>query len=348
MQRRRSLALLGGLAASCALGAVPAALAQEAVRIRLGTLVPKGSSYHRAMQEMAERWKKAQGAGATFTVYTDGTQGGEIDMVRRMRVGQLNAALISVVGLAEIDRSVTALQYMPMLFRDWNEVDYVLAQMHEQLEARFLEKGFVVLFWGDGGWVRYFSKEPMLHPADLKKHKLWAWNGDPAAMDIMKSMGYSPGPAGDRRHPAGLADRADHGGALGGVLRAGGPVRHRGQVHAGREVGAGAGRRGHDPQGLGEHVARPRRRSSSGPPREAGAKIRAQARKEDQEAVEAMRKRGLTVYPGTPELEAEWRGLAEEAYPKIRGRMVPADLFDRVQALVQDYRAHGGKTAARS
>src|SRR5512147_2366026 len=105
MHRRRSLALLGGLAASWTLGPIPAALAQEAVRIRLGTLVPKGSSYHRAMQEMAERWKKAQGAGATFTVFTDGTQGGEIDMVRRMRVGQLNAALISVVGLAEIDRS---------------------------------------------------------------------------------------------------------------------------------------------------------------------------------------------------------------------------------------------------
>jgi len=81
---------------------------------------------------------------------------------------------------------------------------------------------------------------------------------------------------------------------------------------------------------------------------EAGAKIRAQARKEDQEAVDAMRKRGLTVNPATPEIEAEWRGLAEEAYPKIRGRLVPADLFDRVQGLVQDYRAQGGKTAARS
>ena len=133
------------------MGALPAAPRRKPCSIRLGTLAPKGSSYHRALQEMGERWKKAQGAGATFTVFTDGTQGGEIDMVRRMRVGQLNAALISVVGLAEIDRSVTALQYMPMLFRDWDEVDYVREQMREQLEARFLEKGFVVLFWGDGG-----------------------------------------------------------------------------------------------------------------------------------------------------------------------------------------------------
>ena len=162
------------------------------MRIRLGTLVPKGSSYHRAMQEMAEKWKKAQGGGATFTIFTDGTQGGEVDMVRRMRVGQLNAALISVIGLAEIDRSVTALQYMPMLFRDWNEVDYVLERLREQLEARFLEKGFVVLFWGDGGWVRYFSNEPVLHPADLRSMKMFVWSGDPAAVEIMKSMGYSP------------------------------------------------------------------------------------------------------------------------------------------------------------
>jgi TRAP-type C4-dicarboxylate transport system substrate-binding protein len=347
MHRRRSLALLGGLAASCALGPIPAALAQEAVRIRLGTLVPKGSSYHRAMQEMAERWKKAQGASATFTVFTDGTQGGEIDMVRRMRVGQLNAALISVVGLAEIDRSVTALQYMPMLFRDWGEVDYVLADMHEQLEARFLDKGFVVLFWGDGGWVRYFSKEPMLHPADLRKHKLWAWNGDPAAADIMKSMGYSPVPLETADILPGLqtglitAVPSAAFFALAGQFDT--VAKCMLDVKWAPVLGAGViTRRAWD------SMSPPAQLELKRAAAEAGAKIRAQARKEDQEAVDAMRKRGLKVYPGTPELEAEWRGLAEEAYPKIRGRMVPADLFDRVQGLVQDYRAHGGKTAARS
>ena len=45
-----------------------AAHAQEQVKIRLGTLAPKGSSYHRALQEMGEKWRQAQGAGSTFTV----------------------------------------------------------------------------------------------------------------------------------------------------------------------------------------------------------------------------------------------------------------------------------------
>ena len=82
--------------------------AQEPIKLRLGTLAPKGSTYHRALQEMGEKWRQAQGGGSSFTVFTDGTQGGEADMVRRMRVGQLNAALVSVVGLMEIDRSVAA------------------------------------------------------------------------------------------------------------------------------------------------------------------------------------------------------------------------------------------------
>src|SRR5256885_8133110 len=99
--------------------------AQESAKVRLGTLAPRGTSWHRALLEMGEKWRAGQGAGATFIVYTDGSQGGEADMVRRMRVGQLNAALLSVVGLNDIDDSVTALQKMPLVFRSWQEVDYV-------------------------------------------------------------------------------------------------------------------------------------------------------------------------------------------------------------------------------
>ncbi len=51
-----------------------------------------------------------------------------------------------------------------------------------------------MLFWGDAGWVRFFSKEPVLHPADLKKLKLFVWAGDNQQVDIMKALGYQPVP----------------------------------------------------------------------------------------------------------------------------------------------------------
>jgi hypothetical protein len=52
-----------------------------------------------------------------------------------------------------------------------------------------------------------------------------------------------------------------------------------------------------------------------------------------------MRKRGLRVHPVTPEVEAEWRREVEAAYPKIRGVIVPADMFDEVVKQLKAYRA---------
>ena len=75
----------------------------------------------------------------------------------------------------------------------------------------------------------------------------------------------------------------------------------------------------------------------------AGEEIKKRGRNENDQSVEAMKKRGLVVHPLTPEAEAEWRKATEELYPKIRGSMVPADMFDRVMALLKEYRATAGK-----
>jgi TRAP-type C4-dicarboxylate transport system substrate-binding protein len=75
----------------------------------------------------------------------------------------------------------------------------------------------------------------------------------------------------------------------------------------------------------------------------AGVKIRERGRQEDQEAIEAMKKRGLIVHAVNAEIEAEWRKLAEGAYPRIRSEWVPPELFDQVRAAVQDFRKQQGK-----
>jgi TRAP-type C4-dicarboxylate transport system substrate-binding protein len=322
--------------------AAPPVYAQQAVKIRLATLAPKGSTYHRALQEMGEKWRQAQGAGSTFTIYTDGTQGGEGDVVRRMRVGQLNAALLSAVGLSEIDTGVGALQYVPMLYRNWEEVDYARERVRGTLEKRLLDKGFVVLFWGDAGWVRYFAREPAVRPSDFRKTKMWVWAGNTDQADMLKSMGYQvvplevtdilPGlqtglitslPAGAYFALAGQFDTvAKHMVDLKWAVLMGGAVVTKkvwdGMSQAGREQLRAAAE-------------------------QAGLKIRTRARQEDQEAVEAMKKRGLTVHPVTPEVEAEWRQVADQVYPRIRGNWVSADVFDEVRAAVAEYRNKQGK-----
>ncbi|HXX11865.1 MAG TPA: TRAP transporter substrate-binding protein DctP [Burkholderiales bacterium] len=334
---RRTL-LRAGLTVAVAGAVSLPARADEAVRVRLGTLAPRGSFYHRALQEMAEKWRQAQGGGATFTIFTDGTQGGEADMVRRMRIGQLNAALITVVGLMQIERSVAALQVMPLVFRNWEELDFVRERITARFEQRMLEKGFVVLFWGDAGWVRYFSKEPAHRPEDFKSRKIFAWAGDNDQVQLMKTLGYQPVPL----ETADILPALQTG--LINVVPSGTYYALAGQFNTIAHymldlrwvpiVGAAVVTRT-----VWDAMSPAGREQLMAAARVAGPQVRAHARKEDDEAIEAMKKRGLNVYAPSAEEEAEWRRAVEQAYPRIRGTLVPADAFDEVMVLLREYRS---------
>src|SRR5437667_12431156 len=167
LHRRTGLAVLLVLASALALPA-PMRAAEKAVRINLGTLAPRGSSYHQSLQTMADRWRQAPGA-ARLVIYPDGTQGGETDMVRLMRVGSLHAGLLTAVGLAEIEPGVTGLQPLPMMFRNFDEFEFVNDKLRPMLEKRLAEKGFVVLFWVVVACVGNVSLKPLPAPRDKNK-----------------------------------------------------------------------------------------------------------------------------------------------------------------------------------
>lgn len=82
-------------AALLLLGSLLDAPAAAPVKIRLATLAPKDSSPHKSLQQMGEAWKKSTGDQVQLTLFTDGTMGGEADMVRRMRIGQIQAAMLT-------------------------------------------------------------------------------------------------------------------------------------------------------------------------------------------------------------------------------------------------------------
>src|SRR2546425_4994690 len=170
------------------------AFAAAPIKVRLGTLAPKGSSYTKHLQVMGEAWRQAPGGGALLTIYPDGTMGSEADMVRRMRLGQLQAAMVTASGLSEIEPGVAGLQAMPKVFRTLEEVDFIEEKMEPMLEKRLQAKGFIVLFWSDNGFVRFFSKQPVVAPDDLRKTKLFVAASRPDELEIYRSVGCNPVP----------------------------------------------------------------------------------------------------------------------------------------------------------
>ena len=317
---------------------------QAAVRLRLATLAPKDTSLHKGLQGMGEQWRQVTKGGVTLTIYTDGTMGGEADMVRRMRVGQIQAALISGSGLAQIDDSVTALQAMPMMYRTFEEFEYVQDRLRPMIEKRMLDKGFVVLFWGDAGWVKFFSKRQGTLPPEFVTMKMFAWVGDSRTIEVMKAIGVNTVPLEQTDVLTGLqTGLIDVVPTIPVVALAGqfyGPASYVLDLNWTPLVGATV-----ITKDAWDKVPEGQRKGMLEAAAAAGVDIRKRSRVEAEEAIAAMQKRGLKVTTLTQEQVGEWRKFAETVYPKIRGKNVPADMFDEVQRLLTEYRSKQGGAA---
>jgi len=287
---------------------------------------------------MADKWKTASGGDIRLVIYPDGAMGGEADMVRTMRIGNLDAALMTAVGLADLERGVTGLQNIPMAFDSLEEVDYVSAKLGPMLGERLETKGFVVLFWSDTGWVRYFSRKPLVTPADLKTMKVFVWAGSQNQVDLLRKSGYNPVSLETGEILTGLQTGLIDVLSTPPIYALASQIDKRApymlELNWAPLVGALVLKKS-----TWEKIPANIRPALMKSAQVAGEEIQENSRIESDKAVAAMIKRGLKVQPVSPELEVEWRQATESYYPDIRGNLVPADVFDETVRLIKEYRA---------
>ncbi|MCE9518434.1 MAG: TRAP transporter substrate-binding protein DctP [Verrucomicrobia bacterium] len=310
------------------------ALAAGPAKIRLGTLVPKGSSYYRQLQNMGEAWKKSSGGAVTLTIYPDGSMGGEAEMVRRIRQGQLQAGLLTSTGLSLIEPGVSGLQNMPMMFRDLADADYVGEKLRPTLEKRMEEKGFKILFWGNAGWVRFFTRTAVTTPDDMKKLKFWVWAGEPEQFKLMNDLGLKPVSLETNDIlpglKTGLIDAVPMPPFVALAAQVDTAAPYMLQLNYAPLVGAAV-----ISKQVWDGISDETRVELLKAAATAGAAINLASRNEAEESVATMVKRGLKVHKPTAAEENTWREFVEKSYPGIRGKIVPEDVFDEVKKLLE-------------
>lgn len=333
--RRISVARVVALAAFAWLALTPVR-ADAQVVIKMATLVPTGSSWHQVLLEVVDKWNKISGGKVRVQLYAGGTAGDDPDVVRKMRIGSLNAAVLTSVGVAEIDKAVYALS-IPMAFNDYAEVYYVLEKMRPKLEADLEAKGFIVLNWADGGWVHFFTQRPVATPNDLKKLKLFQWAGDPKTLEIWKAAGFNPVPLPSTELATalqtGLVEAFGAPPQVAVITRYYENAKNMTDVNWALLLGATVVKK--DVWDRIPADLRPRLLQAM---REAGAKLQAEIRKGGDADVEAMKKRGLNVVAVDAKTRDLWRTTAESTYPRVRGDFVPAEAFDEALKYRDEYR----------
>jgi TRAP-type C4-dicarboxylate transport system substrate-binding protein len=167
--------------------------AQDVKSIKFATLAPEGSTWMKVMTELSKDLEKETGGKLKFKFYPGGVSGDEKDVVKKIRIGQLQSAGFTGVGLGEVSGQARLLD-APWLFHDRKELEYVRAKFSDELAASVEKGGFVVLGWTDLGSVYIFSKDPISAIDDMRHSRMWVWEGDPIAQAAYKALGVSPVP----------------------------------------------------------------------------------------------------------------------------------------------------------
>jgi TRAP-type C4-dicarboxylate transport system substrate-binding protein len=170
------------------------ALAQEHV-LKIASLAPEGSKWMTLFHEWAKNLEDHSKGQIKVKFFAGGVAGDERDAVRKMRLGQINGAAVTAIGLGLIQSEVRVLE-LPMLINSYDELDYVRNKLDADFRKKFEEKGYVLLAWGDVGPVHIFSNVPLKSKDDLSKTKLWAWVDDPLVRKLFEQLGANGVPLG--------------------------------------------------------------------------------------------------------------------------------------------------------
>lgn len=329
------LRLLAALMMSGAL----APLFPQTTVIKMGTIAPTNSPWHQILLQIGEKWRQSSNGRVKLIVYEGGKLGDEPNLVDKLRVRWIQAAALSA-GLGDIEPAVKCLQ-LPLMFESYEELDYVRDRVAPKLEAMIEKRGFVVLNWGDVGWVHFFTKTPALRLDDMRKLKLFTWAGDDQVVELWKTNGF---------RPVALAATDILTGLQTGLIEAlpttplyallnqsFGLASNMNDIKWAPLIGATV-----ISKATWDSLPAADRDNMLKAARDAGQSLRGGIRRMGEEAIVAMQKRKLNIVHADAQVVADWRREAEAVYPKLRGKMVPADLFDEVFRLRQEYRRRPG------
>jgi TRAP-type C4-dicarboxylate transport system substrate-binding protein len=162
--------------------------AEKSLLIKMGTLAPEGSSWMKTFNTLNTEVMKKTESKVQFRIYPGGVLGDEMDMLRKLKIDQIQGVALTSAGLSTLFKEMDVLQ-IPFLFQTHEEVDSVLKKMDPFFRKGFEDNGYILLGWFDAGFVYLMSTLPISSVADLKKAKVWIWEESPMSKAIFDEAG---------------------------------------------------------------------------------------------------------------------------------------------------------------
>jgi TRAP-type C4-dicarboxylate transport system substrate-binding protein len=170
-----------------------ASAAGAQTRLKIASMVPDGSFWMNELQSAGEVIEQRTAGRVELRFYPGGTMGSDSAVLRKIRIGQLQGGVLLAGGLARINQNFD-IYGLPLMFRSFEEVDYVRERMDQKLIGEMAEEGLVVFGITETGFTYLMSSKPTRTFADLRGRKAWAPQDDPISLAIVNAAGLAPVP----------------------------------------------------------------------------------------------------------------------------------------------------------
>ncbi len=325
------------LTAACAVLALTASVASAGNTRRVATLAPQGSPWMQILEQGAADLESATNGRIVIKFYAGGVQGDEKDVVRKMRMGQLDGAALTVVGLSMIYPGIRVLQ-LPMMFESEDEVYYVRKKMWSHFRKAFAKKGFYLGEAGGAGWEYFYTNRAINGLDDFKKVKMWAWTDDMIVREFFDKVGI-------RAVPLSVPDllgalktgRVDgcYGAPLAAIaLQWYNEITHATSVPMAYTVGAAVVR-----MDVHDKVSAEDQKTEKKIALRMAKAVRKRVKKDNKRSLKAMKKAGVVVVQSPPAMVDTMQSQAEKVWTEMVGKVYSQEELDMVLAYRNEYRA---------
>ena len=164
-----------------------------ATTLKIATLAPDGTSWMKMMRQGAGEITQRTDGRVQLKFYPGGVMGNTGSVLQKMRIGQLQGGAFTGTDLSTVYPDAQ-LYSMPLVFRSYEEVDYVRQRMDDTLIKGLAGHDMVVLGISDGGFAYIMSEKPLHTIDDLRRQKVWMPEGDVLTGAMFESLGVSPIP----------------------------------------------------------------------------------------------------------------------------------------------------------
>ena len=144
----------------------------HATVIKIATLTPDGTTSMKKMRSAAKEIATRTNNRVKIKFYPGGVMGNENAVLRKIRINQLQGAIVSSGSLSRYNKDTT-IYAMPFFFNSQEEVLYIRKKMDKLIIQGLEKKGLVSFGIVETGFTYILSDKPIKEVAYLRKQKLW-------------------------------------------------------------------------------------------------------------------------------------------------------------------------------